>query len=303
MCSLIAGFAKGKVVIAFITSIRHPLNSANYTKVLRLLEASLKSVCNQTNPDFRVIVVCNEQPEPRFKDERVEYVRVDFPPPSTHQGPRTTKEAVRKDKGAKYVVGLLAAKKYNPEYVMFFDADDFVHRDIAQYCNSRPGENGWYVDKGYVYCSGSMIYGRLYNFYKWCGTCNIVRYRLMPLPASVTIHSSLDEIVNSVDEYFLYKILGAHPFTVGYFSEAGTPLSPLPFCAAIYVRETGENHSGIFYGGLISGLPSILNTALLRDFGMDMIVTGRLRFTSLFTEYPLTLYRVLRYGKKVTPPV
>ena len=290
-------------MIIFITSIRHPLNSANYTEVLRLFKASLKSVCNQSDPDFRVIVVCNERPEIGFMDERVDYVLADFPPPSLHQGPRTAMEALRKDKGSKYALGLLAARKYTPDYVMFFDADDFVHRSIAKFCNSRTGENGWYVENGYVYCASSLIYGRLDNFYKWCGTCNIVNYALMSLPENLSITSSLEEIVDSVDEYFLYMILGAHPFTASYFNKRGTPLSPLPFRAAIYVRGTGENWSGIFYGSILSGLPRILGPALLRDFGINRVITIRDMIAALLLEYPLMLYRLIRYGKKAVPPV
>ena len=47
-------------MITFITSIRHPNNSIFYERVWDLLEATLYSVCSQTNGDFRVIVVCNE---------------------------------------------------------------------------------------------------------------------------------------------------------------------------------------------------------------------------------------------------
>lgn len=42
----------------FITAVRHPKTSASYERVESLLNRTLSSVCNQTDGEFRVIVVC-----------------------------------------------------------------------------------------------------------------------------------------------------------------------------------------------------------------------------------------------------
>ncbi len=49
-------------MLAFITSLRHPQNSSDYTRVERLLKGTLASVTAQTDPGFVVIVVGNERP-------------------------------------------------------------------------------------------------------------------------------------------------------------------------------------------------------------------------------------------------
>lgn len=273
----------------------------------QVFEKSLRSVCNQVDQDFKVIVVCNELPIVEFHDDRVEYVKVDFDPPSNIKGPRTGLEAVRKDKGCKYVIALLAAKKYKPSYIMFFDADDFIYEGIAGYCNQRPGMNGWYVDRGYVYRNGSALYSDRSDFYKWCGTCNIINYSLFCIPEHLSISSTQDMIVDSIDEYFLLMILGAHPFTVGYFANLGTPLNPLPFSAAAYVRGTGENHSGLF----MTGLPKLISKKMNKEFGMGLDQATTFKIRGILYEYPVEIYRIIRYklipfllGQgRVKPPV
>lgn len=284
-------------MIVFITSVRHPHNCNQYQKVLSLLNGSLRSVCGQEDNDFRVICVCNERPEIAFKDARIEYLVVNFPPPSTLANAQTGLGAVRHDKGAKYAVGLLHAKKLNPEYVMFFDADDFIHRDIAGYCNQRPGENGWYVENGFVYWGG-MLYSPLELFYKWCGTCNILNYNLIELPVHLTPSSTFDEIISFTDNWFLTRILGAHPFTVDYFADRGHPLAPLPFPGAVYARETGENHSGIFIGNR----PKILTKNLANDFGIKIKVNLAKQIHAFCWQLPRQLYRILRYWESVPIP-
>ncbi len=70
-------------MIVFITSLRHPANAHSYPRVLHLLEDTLRSVCNQTTDNFRVIVVCNEIPTLSFSHPNISFVAVPFPPGAT----------------------------------------------------------------------------------------------------------------------------------------------------------------------------------------------------------------------------
>lgn len=281
-------------MIVFITSIRHPNNSSSYGQVLALLERSLKSVCNQADDDFQVIVVCNELPELRYHHPKIEYVVTSFPPPSTIAGPMTGLSAVRMDKGAKYAIGVSTARKHHPDYVMFFDADDFIHRDIAGFCNANKGQNGWYVVSGYKYKEGSLLCIEISDFYRFCGTCNILSFESMAVPSHITGISSLAEVLESVEPYFLTDILGAHPFTPEYFASQGSSLAPLPFPGAVYVIATGENHSG---NTLFSSLPRLVDHRMNVQFGMDLDLSAARRLKAVLLEYPVEAYRVLRYAK------
>ena len=83
-------------MLAFITSLRHPHNSDEYRRVERLLEDSLASVLRQNCPDFTVWVVGNRRPA--SLPAGVEWVQVNFDPPSEVAGPLTGVEAVLLDK-------------------------------------------------------------------------------------------------------------------------------------------------------------------------------------------------------------
>lgn len=285
------------ILLAFITSIRHPHNSNSYEEISRLFERTLRSVCNQIDPHFRIIVVCNKLPLVTFKSDHVEYVIVDFPPPSLMSGPQTGLEAVRRDKGTKYLVGLLAAEKFQPEYVMFFDADDLVHQDLARFCNERPGTNGWFISSGYGHIEGSLLYQKLSSFYKHCGTCNIINFKLLKanIPQHLHKYSKLDDIVRSVDAHFLSRILGAHHFTVNHFINKGTPLHALPFPGAIYTLGTGENHSGIdrfINTHFVSShlMPHFVSRRLNDAFGMGLDFSIRRRIKTYFFEFPIYFF-------------
>lgn len=208
-------------MIVFLTSVRHPHNCNSYNYILRLLEKTLRSVCNQSNQYFKVIVVCNSNTDMKFKHANLEYVVVDFPPPSADRTPNTGLDTVRKDKGAKYVIGLSVAKKYNPDYVMFFDADDFISKNLSEFCNNNLKQNGWFIKYGYIYKDGGILCEKTKDFNKICGTSNILNFNLLKIPDFLNPASSIDRVIDSVDNYFLTHILASHPFTVNYFSLKG----------------------------------------------------------------------------------
>ena len=57
------------------------------------------------------------------------------------------------------------------------------------------------------------------------------------------MRSSQESILRCTDDHYLKMILGSHKFLADYFEGKGAPLEPFPIPAAIYVRETGENHT------------------------------------------------------------
>ena len=276
-------------MIVFITSIRHPQNSSDYKKVEELLERTLRSVCNQNNHDYRVVVVCNRIP--CFPvPQNVCYVKVDFPPPSKSKVAKTSIPAVLKDKGTKCYIGLLKALEFNPDYIMFFDADDFIHQRIADYANSNRGENGWYINKGYVYRDGGLLLSNVKNFNRFCGTSNIINPRLFKLNLGLTVSSSQTEILNTVDNEFLFRIFGDHQAAEYWFDEKyHSPLKPFPFYAGIWVAETGENHSGVRF----FGRPEFIKREVVTDFNLTLPRSYLLMLTTIVFYYPYANIRAL----------
>jgi hypothetical protein len=79
---------------------------------------------------------------------------VGFPPNNKHNiedndGRHEFYEALRIDKGKRVLAGMLSSS--NTNYFMVVDDDDFVHVDLCKFVSSNIGDNGWYINKGYVW--------------------------------------------------------------------------------------------------------------------------------------------------------
>jgi len=261
-------------MLAFITSLRHPLNSADYGRVEQLLADTLASVTAQTSDDFHVFVVGNKRPDFDL-GPRVTFVPVDFPPPVNTPGPRTARAPFVWDKGTKIGVGLIAARAVAPDHVMIFDADDFVSRDLAEFASARRGEPGWVVEEGYIFSRARQAYRVQERFNQTCGTCHIVAWDAYAVPAALTVEATQDEVAAGFGER-LNEVLGAHHGARAWFAAQGFPLAALPFRGAVYHVDTGENHSG----KALTGLVFPLGRRFAAEFGVPRL-----------TSYPVAAWR------------
>lgn len=253
-------------MIAFVTTVRHPQNCRSYVRVGQLLDATLRSVCRQTDGNFRVVVVHNEMPVVEFADPRVSYVRVNFSAPSIERTAQIPFNAFQRDKGTKCIVGVAAAKKLQADHVMWFDADDFLHRDIASFVRDRAAHPGWYSPRGFIHSQGTrVVQPVLDGFHLKNGSTGIVRTDLTGIPNSITTDSSQDEIVNSLGGSHVDRMFGNHGKWQGYLHSLGFDMEPLPFPSAIWEIGTGENHSG----NIVSGRQSQpIDDEIVDDFGL-----------------------------------
>jgi hypothetical protein len=218
-------------MLVFVIPLKSQQVSKSWERVCKLFERTLRSVCNQTSPNFRVIVVCNEKPQIEFSHPNLTYLEVDF---ST---PKETNPVARgdTDKGRKLLKGLIYAEKFSPSHTMTVDADDCVSKYLAQLCDKYPQENGWYVSRGYKYQEdSSFIYIKRNNFYRMCGTSNILRYDLNFLPQEPEYNRGYG--------YYKYYILHARVRDV--LAEKKMPINPLPFAGAVYIFGYGDNVYG-----------------------------------------------------------
>ncbi|HEV6954171.1 MAG TPA: glycosyltransferase family A protein [Promicromonospora sp.] len=236
-------------MLAFVTSLRHPRNAADYGRVEELLRRTLGSLTAQTSDEYVVLVVGNQ--EPAFSlPERARFVPVDFPPPQAVDGPHADRARFVRDKGSKIGVGLLAAREAAPDHVMVVDADDFVHRDLAAFTARHRGHPGWVVDEGWVYSGARSVYRRQPAFHRTCGTCLVVPYDAYGVPDHLDETAGQDEVLAGYGDR-LEHVLGAHRHAVEWFARhQGRVLEPLPFRGAVYHVDTGENHSGKRLRGL-----------------------------------------------------
>ena len=217
-------------MLVFIIPIKSARISRNWELSCLLFERCLRSVCNQTSPDFRVVVVCNERPAIKFSHPSVHYIEVDFPPPVSEPGEEHStgydygfsRDIARKnaDKARKIQTALEYARRYHPTHNMVVDADDCVSPRLAEFVQRNPTSDGWYIKKGYMYPEGGrLVLLNVRNFYQICGSSVIIAY------------GHRQALFSKPDFY-------EHTFDV---PPPGVALTPLPFVGAVYSMANGDN--------------------------------------------------------------
>ena len=217
-------------MIVFIVPLKSAQVSKSWTRVSKLFERTLKSLCQQTSPDFRVIVACHERPNINFNHPHAIYVEVDFPIPVWNPtgNPQKDYADLRRDKSRKIWKALVHAAAYNPSHVMFVDADDCISNKIAEFVSQNYHAPGWFVARGYEYQEGSKkVFYRKENFYQKCGSSHIVNYELIS-PESIKYED--------IDYQYM-----RHSQLKKQLEEQGKYLEPLPFAGTVYMTENQEN--------------------------------------------------------------
>jgi len=209
-------------MLCFVMALKSPAASANWSAVERLFEQTLTSVCNQDDPDFRVIVVCNQVPRLRSPAHHsVQFLVRDLPVPDLN--------ATMLDKWTKIAHGLVVAANVRPDFVMLMDADDLVSRRLAGFANRNKASNGWILKKGYYWRYGSrwIQWTETFN----CGTNAIVSSRFINFPKEVNSEGIQDCLILKNGHTTIEKVM----------EEQGTPLEALPFPGAVWVCDHGDN--------------------------------------------------------------
>jgi hypothetical protein len=222
-------------VLTFVIPLRHPQNSTDWPGLKQRLADTIRSIAGQDDVRWRAIIVANEGSDLPVLPDNFEHKQVDFPPnPMFEQGDNDLevfRDACRLDKGRRVLAGILEADKTG--YVMVVDDDDFVSRRLTSFVAGCPGENGWYVQNGYIWGDGGRFIYEYADFSKFCGTSHIIRADLYELPASV----------EAADPDYVRKMFGSHIFIREHLAARGQPLAPLPFVGAVYRIGHAGAHS------------------------------------------------------------
>src|SRR4051812_22554762 len=100
-------------------------------RVHGLLQAMLRSVARQQDPNYCAVVVTNACSNRPPDLSGVSHVEVDFPAPCPKGTVRIDYRLRMLDKGAKLVIGALQARAMGATHVMFFDYDDVAHHQLS----------------------------------------------------------------------------------------------------------------------------------------------------------------------------
>jgi hypothetical protein len=117
-------------------------------------------------------------------------------------------------------------------YLMFLDADDLVHRELVSYVLSQQHPHGYLLKYGYELNARTNTVRRVKNFDQICGSCAVLRFEPDDLP--LTQDKSQDIYFNQFRNHKLWSRVAA---------DHNRPLAEIPFEAAMYVRNTGENYT------------------------------------------------------------
>ena len=234
-------------MIIFAIPFRAKRTTKNWKDSCKNLENTIDSIFNQTDPEFRCILACNEMPDFTKKyDSRLEIISLDISAP-------TKWIEMARDKNwkllviAKRIREILESQLDTSEgvYIMPVDGDDLLNRNIAAYVKRHPNENGFVSKSGYV--DWGKTYLTIYkNMYTFCGSCNIIKMFVDDLPAELPDSKYCHDKEMARKLNARYPIRWDHNIIVDKYAKMGKPFAYLPFRSTIYKKNTGENISNLY---------------------------------------------------------
>jgi GT2 family glycosyltransferase len=204
----------------------------DWDRVEHQLGATLGSIYNQTDPNFRIIIACTDRPSLAVPtDERLEFLLCEQVPAVDHTV--YISDAARKRSRVAQRLRQLGGG-----YLMLADADDLISSRLVAYVRETAHPNGYSVARGYMLDAAR---GWLAPFpfaeherFDWeSHTSAVLRLTAEELPAGD----------GDMANRYWNLVSWGHPATRPRAEKEGRPLLDIPFRAAVYVRNTGENVS------------------------------------------------------------
>jgi hypothetical protein len=233
-------------MLGFVVPVKPKEFSNDWNSDTKLLERTIRSICGQTDTNFKLIVVYNEKPEIEYINENVHYIKYPFNPVSLKEildfdsfvkQYYTEVYAERMmDKGKKIHYGCKIAFEFGCNYVMAIDSDDLISNKIAAFVNQNSNINkaGWRIKKGFIYEEKSLILVKKMDIQNINGGTHIIRKDLIGVPDF------------SVNIFWNFSLFEAHGYTYdrlkGFHNET---LEDYPDFGLIYIVHK-NNYSNIF---------------------------------------------------------
>lgn len=202
----------------FIIPFQSKKVTENWRKQSKLCEKTIESISSQKDNDYKIHLVCHEEPANLRVKENVKIISVSYKAPGC-------KQEMMIDKKRKVKIGIVSTEKSIGDKFMVMDADDRVSNRLVEVSESIGG-GVQIIRKGYVWPHKSAF------VFKWKILSKpIFEYDGKNLPSSVTD-----------DEEYL--ILKPHN-EVGEKAEKGIiEAKEIPMHSYLYVVDTEDNHSG-----------------------------------------------------------
>jgi len=266
-------------MLGFVIALKGKAKSKNWSKDSLLVNRTLRSILNQTDPRFKIYVAYTDLPEDPLQHEKIQWLQ--FPYPFLEMEDINDREIFLTrytlgpyltgfyDQGKKSLYAASFARKEGCQYIMSVDYDDLISNKIAAFVNGsdRAKSYGWFIKKGYVYHDGSNYLMRVPDGINGrCGSSNIIRVDYVPNPDF------------SSTNYQDFKFFPTHNFIPEWLKiDHDIDILPLPFYGLIYLM-----HNTNFYNPS-NGTPE---GSRLKNF-VKTVVRGKLLTPSIKKEFGL----------------
>jgi hypothetical protein len=198
--------------------------AADWQAVQENLAATLGSLRRQSDSRWIALVCCQERPETIAFDEQVRFL--EFP----HRPPRFDNHAK-----TAHVREWMAAKLRGAGYYFPLDADDLLHPGLVAHVLGDDNRGGYLVEKGYILDHAAMrlavlqppddAYPEATHFFRSCGSSSALWF----------------DFDSGADYVTALAARGNHRKVVRNMGYLGFRIAPVPFHAAIYVMNHGDN--------------------------------------------------------------
>jgi len=224
-----------RVTVTFGIPLRATSNPVEWSALCRLLSDTVRSVYNQTDQSFQIIVACDRRPILDFPtDDRLEFLQIALPTPKDHDAGDNDAGAKRWEIARRFLLG-------GGDYLMFLDADDLVSNQLVKFVRKTKHDSGYVFEQGYGMDAASRkvlpipqpgVTGLA--FHQMCGSSIVMRLAPGDLSSG-----------NGETPRYNRLMRAGHTSVAKAAEEEGRPMLIVPFRAAIYVVGTNLSQSDV----------------------------------------------------------
>ena len=258
--------------IGILIPLKSKQVSKNWDITCKSLDATIKSLENQSDKEFDYMVVGHESPD--FLVDKTWHGKSVFHSISEIQPPPAvgaTQHDYTIDKNSKIVKGIMLLKERNTEVKLWFplDADDLIHQDLVKIIGQYDDPAGVILEHGYMYYPTNNRIVKTDNFSMYCGSSGMIADRYIQCPHVFT-SESIKEVPfcryphMNLDKFFTSEINQSYKIPKAFL--------------ATYILAHGDNISDGYRESLLTQLkakckPYIKgrkpNKVFKREYGID----------------------------------
>lgn len=255
------------VVVRFIVPLISRTKANDWEVVCRNLGHTLGSLRRQTSPRWRVTIACQTRPPGIDWDDQVRFLEFPIAP---------YRKGNDKQRKQRFLIRETSRQDKSDGYLFFLDADDLLHPRLVEHIVTDNNGHGYSITQGYmvdlsarqavplgIETARPSPVDRPFN--AMCGSSSAIRFDLRRDRAHAGI---------------AYR-RGAHGNLHVHVAKFGLSLEPVPFPAALYVFNHGDNlqrHRGVEQSKLDALEASPIDPAgfeeIMRDFDVPAEICG-----------------------------